>query len=130
MCLDQTPGRRPSHITGRFVNTVSRGWVGALKSAPPSDFMAQSLALSIEFCRGPRISPLEMNFCLRFLRPRSAQNVFFFGVFETCDTFFSMVCAQSERYINLLSGVFEIRTYFWQHRVSIVTGLGIPTFEI
>ena len=31
--------------------------------------------------------------------------------------------AHSERYRNLLAGIFEIRTFFWQHRVSIVTGL-------
>ena len=29
MSLYQTPGRRPSRIIGRFVNTVTRGWVGA-----------------------------------------------------------------------------------------------------
>ena len=29
MCLYQTSGRRPPPITGRFVNTVTRGWVGA-----------------------------------------------------------------------------------------------------
>ena len=29
MWLYQTPGRRPPPITGRFVNTVTRGWVGA-----------------------------------------------------------------------------------------------------
>ena len=28
-CLYQTPGRCPPRITGRFVNTVTRGWVGA-----------------------------------------------------------------------------------------------------
>ena len=27
--LYQTPGRRPPRITGRFVNTVTKGWVGA-----------------------------------------------------------------------------------------------------
>ena len=29
MCLYQTPGRRLQRITGRFVNTVTRGWVEA-----------------------------------------------------------------------------------------------------
>ena len=28
MCFYQTPGRRPPRITGRFVNTMTRGWVG------------------------------------------------------------------------------------------------------
>ena len=31
-CLYQTPGRRPPRITARFVNTVTRGWVG-----PPNE---------------------------------------------------------------------------------------------
>ena len=31
----QTPGRRPSPITGRFVNTVTRGWVGAPNGRAP-----------------------------------------------------------------------------------------------
>ena len=29
MCLYQTPTRHRPRITGRFVNTVTRGWVGA-----------------------------------------------------------------------------------------------------
>ena len=29
MRLYQTPGRRPPRVTGRVVNTVNRGWVGA-----------------------------------------------------------------------------------------------------
>ena len=29
MFLYQTPGRRPPPITGRVVNTVTKGWVGA-----------------------------------------------------------------------------------------------------
>ena len=34
MCLYQTPGRRPPPITDRFVNTVTRGWVGAPNARP------------------------------------------------------------------------------------------------
>ena len=35
MCLYQTPGRRPPPTTGRFVNTVTRGRVGApIERAP------------------------------------------------------------------------------------------------
>ena len=58
MCLYQKPGRRPPPTTGRFVNTVTRGWVGTLTSASRSDFMAQSLVLSIDACPGLGISPL------------------------------------------------------------------------
>ena len=35
MCLYQTPGRHPPPITGRFVNTVTRGWVGAPNERAP-----------------------------------------------------------------------------------------------
>ena len=79
MCLYQTPGRRPPPITGRFVNTVTRGWVGTpITSAPRSDFMAQSLVLSIDVCPGLGFSPLRTNIWLCFsqadLGPRSAQD--------------------------------------------------------
>ena len=33
------------------------------------------------------------------------------------------VCAHSERYRNLMAGIFENSVFFWQHRVSIVIGL-------
>ena len=38
MCLYQTPGRRPPPITGRFVNTVTRGWVGDPNGRAPFRF--------------------------------------------------------------------------------------------
>ena len=38
MCLCQTPGRRPPPITGRFVNTVTTGWVGAPNQRAPFRF--------------------------------------------------------------------------------------------
>ena len=38
MCLYQTPGRRPPPITGRFVNTVTKGWVGAPNERAPLRF--------------------------------------------------------------------------------------------
>ena len=76
MCLYQTPGRRPPRFTGRFVNTGQR--VGRSPSrAPRSDYMAQSLVLSIDVCRGLGISPFRLNIWLSFSRanlgPRSAQ---------------------------------------------------------
>ena len=38
MSLYQTPGRRPPPITSRFVNTVTRGWVGAPEGRAPFRF--------------------------------------------------------------------------------------------
>ena len=37
---------------------------------------------------------------------------FFFGVFEKFETFFSKICTHSERYRNLLAGIFEILTFY------------------
>ena len=41
-------------------------------------------------------------------RPRKC----FFGVFEKFETFFSKICAHSERCRNLLAGIFEILTLY------------------
>ena len=38
MFLYQTHSRRPPHITGRVVNTVTRGWVGAPNERIPFRF--------------------------------------------------------------------------------------------
>ena len=115
MCLYQTPGRRPPPITGRFVNTVTRGWVGAANGRAPFRFhgavgfvagclsKTRNLAASnkhlVEFFSGrswPKIGP----------------GIIFFGVFKRFETFFSNICAQSERYRNLLAGIFEIPTFY------------------
>ena len=116
MCLYQTPGRRPPLITGRFVNTVTRGWFGAPNERTRSDFIAQSLVLSIDVCPGLGISPLPTKIWLSFspadLGPRSVQIFFFFGVFENFETFFSKTWAHSERYRFFLAGIFEILTFY------------------
>ena len=88
MCFYQTPGRRPPRITGRFVNTVTRGWVGvANERAPRSDFLAQSLFSSIDVCRGLGISPLRFNIWLSFsqadLGPRSSKEILLAGFLES-----------------------------------------------
>ena len=38
MFFSQTPGRRPPHITGLRVNSVTLGWVGAPNERAPSRF--------------------------------------------------------------------------------------------
>ena len=42
MCSYQTPARRPPPITGRFVNTVIRGWVGAPNERAPVQISRRS----------------------------------------------------------------------------------------
>ena len=77
--------------------------------------MAQSLVLSIDVCPGLGVAPLRTNNWLSFsqadLGP-SAQELFFSGFFEKFGTFFSKICAHSERYRNLLAGIFEIPTFY------------------
>ena len=89
--------------------------------------MAQSFVLSLDVCSGLGISPLRTNIWLSFsqadLGPRSAQELFFSFFFFKFETFLSKICAHSERYRNLLAGIFENLPFLWKHRVSIVPGL-------
>ena len=54
MCLCQMPGRRPPRITGRFVTTVTRGWVGA-----PNERPVQISWRSPWFCRSISVEDSE-----------------------------------------------------------------------
>ena len=86
-------------------------------SAPRSDFMAQSLVLSIDACAGLGISPFRAKIWLSFsqadLGPRSAQDFCFcFCFLEKFETFSSKICAHSERYRNILAGIIEILPFY------------------
>ena len=54
--LYQTPGRRPPPITGRFVNTVTRGWVGATNERAPFKFHGADVVF---FCRSMSVQDSE-----------------------------------------------------------------------
>ena len=85
MCLYQTPGRRPPRITGRFVNTVTRGWVGAPNERAPFRFHGAVVGFVDRCLSRTRNLAVRMNIWLSFLRPILAQDparIFFFGVFE------------------------------------------------
>ena len=113
----QTPGRRPPPITGRFVNTVTRGWVGAPNGRTPfqiswrSRWFFRSMSVHDSESRS-----FEYTFGWVFLRPFLAQdrprNYFFRGFWKVFETFFSNICGHSERYRNLLAGIFEILTFY------------------
>ena len=90
MCLYQTPGQRPPPITGRFVNTVTRRWVGAPNGRAPFRFHGAVVG---------------------FVDRRLSRNYFCFLFFEKFETFFSKICAHSERYRNILADIFEILTF-------------------
>ena len=123
MCLYQTPGRRPPPLTGRFVNTVTRGWVGALTSATRYDFTAQSLVLSIDVCPGLGISPLRAIICPSFsqadIGPRSADDLFFSGISIRLNFFFEDFIASGTETFWRVSMKFKL--FLRKHRVSIVT---------
>ena len=133
MCLYQTPGRGPSPITGRSVNTVTRGWVGAPNERTPFRFHVTVVGF-VNRCLS-RIQNLAASnkHLAEFYSGRSWPKIgpgnIFFGVFESLKGFLK-ICAHSERYRNLLAGIFENSNFLWKHRVSIVTGLSYNFFHV
>ena len=116
MCLYQTPGRRPPPITGRFVNTVTRGWVGAPNGRAPFRFHGAVVGVVARCLSRTHNLAASNKHLAEFFSGRSwakiGPGIIFFGVFEKFDTFFSKICAHSERFRNLLAGVFEILTFY------------------
>ena len=55
--------------------------------------------------------------------PKIGPWIVFFGVVEKFETFFSKICAHSERYKNRLASIFEILTFCGNIAFPIVTGL-------
>ena len=80
MCLYQTPGRRPPRITGRFVNTVTRGWVRAPHERAPFRFHGAVIGVVDRCLSRTRNLAASNNIWLGFspadLGPRSAQDSF------------------------------------------------------
>ena len=92
MCLYQTPGRRPPPITRRFVNTVTRGWVGAPNGRAPFrfhgavvDFVARCLSRTRNLAASNKHL---VEFSQADLGPRSAQEYFWGGVLKSLKLFF------------------------------------------
>ena len=130
----QTPGRRPPPVTGRFVSTGTRGWVGAPNGRAPFRFHGAVVGLSIDVCPGLGISPLRTNIWLSFsqadLGPRSAQELFFSGFLKSLKLFFRRFCAHSERYKSILAGIFEILTFFGNIAFPLSLVLVVPLFRL
>ena len=107
MCLYQTPGRRPPPITGRFVNTVTRGWVGAPNERAPFRFHGAVVGF-VDRCLSRTRNLAASNkhlveFSQADLGPRSAQELFFSGFLKSLELFF-------RRFVLIASGT-EI---FWR----------------
>ena len=92
MCLHQTPGRRPAPITGRFVRTVTRGWVGAPNKRTSFRFHGAVVGF--------------VDRCLSRTRNLAASNkhlaeffIIIFGVFEKFEAFlrrFALIASGTE----------------------------------
>ena len=116
MYLYQTPGQRPQPITGRFVNTVTRGWVRAPNKCAPFRFHGAVVGF-VDRCLSTTRNPAASNKHLaEFFSSRSwpkiGPGIIFFRVFENFETFFLKICAHIERYRNRLAGIFEILTFY------------------
>ena len=112
MYLYQTPGRRPPCITGRFPNTVTRGWVVAPNERAPFRFRGAVVGF-VDRClsRSRNLAASSLaSFSQADHGPRSAQELFFPFFFSSLKLF-SKSCTHSERYRNLLAGTLEIRTF-------------------
>ena len=108
-CLYQTSGWRPPSITGRFVNTVTRGWVGAPNGRAPFRFhgaVVGFVARCLSRTRNLAASNIWLSFSQADLGPRSAQELFFSGFLKSLKLF-------CRRFVLIASGT-EI---FW--RVSL-----------
>ena len=97
MCLYQTSGRRPPRITGRFVNTATRGWVGAPNERDPFRFRGAVVGFVDCVCRELGISPLRINIWLGSsqadLDPTSARECFFSFEKKKWHFFFEDLCS-------------------------------------
>ena len=87
ICLYQTPGRRPSRITGRAVNTVTR--------------LHGEVVGFVDRCCGALVSRrFELNIWLSFSQanvgPSSGQDIFLLRLLFESLEFFATVCAHSE----------------------------------
>ena len=127
MCLYQTLGRCTPRITGRFVSAVTRGWVGAPNKRAPFRFHGTGVGFVYRCLSRTRNLAASNQHLVEFFSGRSWPNIrpgmIFFRFFFKFGTSFSKIRAHSERYRNLMAGIFGIKSLFWQHRVSIFIGL-------
>ena len=97
MCLYRTPGRRPPPIIGRFVNTVTRGWVGAPNERAPFRFHGAVVGFVDRCLSRTRNLAASNKLLAEFFSGRSwpkiGPGIIFFGVFEKFDTFDEDLCS-------------------------------------
>ena len=113
MFFYQTPGRHPPPVTGRFVNTVTRGWVGTPNERALFRFHG-AVVCFVDAClsRTRNLAASNKHLAEFFSGrswPKIGPGMFFFGVFEKFETVFPKICAHSGRYGD---HIFEIQTFF------------------
>ena len=115
MCLYQTPGRRPPPTTGRCLNTVTRGWVGAPNGRAPFRFHSAVVGF-VDRCLSKTRNLAGSNkhwakFSQADLGPRSAQEYFFSGFLKSLIFFFRRFAFIASGARSLLADIFEILTF-------------------
>ena len=97
------------------MNTVTRGWVGAPNERAPFRIHGEVVGFDryLSRTRNPAASNKHL---AEFFSGRSwrtmGPGIILGGGVEKFETFFSKICAHSERYRNLLAGIFEILTFY------------------
>ena len=88
-------GRRPPRITGRFVNTVTRGWVGAPNGRAPFRFHGAVVGFVDRCLSRTRNLAASIEHLAEFFSGRSwpkiGPRMILFGVLEKFDFFFSKI---------------------------------------
>ena len=106
----------PATITDRFVNSETGGSVGPPNGRAPFRLHGAVVGVVDRCMSRTRNLAASNKYLAEFFSGRSwpkiGPGMFFFGVFEKIETFFSKICAHSERYRNLLAGIFEIPTFY------------------
>ena len=92
MCLYQTPGRHPPPITGRFVNIVTRGWIGAPNERAPFRFHGAVVDfVDRRLSRTRNLAASNKHLAVSFSQAKIGPGIIFFGVLEKFETFFSKI---------------------------------------
>ena len=125
MCLYQTPGRRPPPITGRFANTVTRGWVGAPNGRAPFRFHGAVVRFVDRYLSRTRNLAASNKHLAEFFSGRSWAKIgpiiIFFGVFEKFESFsrrFALIASGTEIFwrVSLKFQLFMETSCFHYHR--------------
>ena len=99
MCFvsDAWPAPATYHVIGRFVNTVTRGWVGALNERAPFRFHGVVVGFVDRcLCRTRNLAASNKHlaeFSQADLGPRSAQELLFSGFLKNLKLFFQDLCS-------------------------------------